>query len=92
MEPRGTARLHVRIDDDIRKSIRLYAKQNGITISQAARELLRQAIGAPAAPIDRGWREGFIHGHRVYRMEQAKRDREGIAPAARARTVQRRQG
>jgi antitoxin component of RelBE/YafQ-DinJ toxin-antitoxin module len=85
VETRGTARLHIRIDDDIRKSVRLYAKNNGVTISQAARELLRQAIGAPAQPIDRGWREGFMHGHRVYTVERIKRDREVAAVQMRRR-------
>jgi hypothetical protein len=71
-----SARLHIRIDRDIDRAIKHYAKVNNITVSQAARELLRQAIGAPAAPIDRGWREGFAHGHRVYQLEATKRARE----------------
>lgn len=74
-------RLHVRLDKEIAQAISSYAKIHGLTKSQAARELLRQAIGAPAAPIDRGWREGFMHGHRVYQMEKAKRDRDAAAIA-----------
>jgi antitoxin component of RelBE/YafQ-DinJ toxin-antitoxin module len=47
-----------RIDEDLDQQLRSYAADNGLTQSQAARELLRQALGY-ADPVDRGWREGF---------------------------------
>ena len=62
-------RLHIRTDDDIDRGIRRFARDNGLTVSQAARELLRQALDHPPKPIDRGWREGFVHGHRAFQLQ-----------------------
>lgn len=55
-------RLHFRLDFDLQKEIVLFAKRNGLNLSQAARDLLRQALGN-ADPVDRGWREGFALGY-----------------------------
>jgi hypothetical protein len=73
-------RLHIRTDRDIDRGIQQFAKRHDLTVSQAARELLRQAIGSPAKAIDRGWLEGFAHGHRAYQLELAGRT-EGVPPA-----------
>lgn len=54
-------RLHVRVDLELQRELAAFAKRNGLTISQAARELLRQALGH-AEPVSRGWREGFSAG------------------------------
>ena len=56
-------RLHVRLDRDLQKGIASFAKQSGLTTSQAARELLRQALQSPPEPVSRGWREGFAQGY-----------------------------
>lgn len=54
-------RLHIRLDRDIDQGIDAFAEENGLTTSQAARELLRQALTS-AEPVDRGWREGYMQG------------------------------
>lgn len=55
-------RLNIRTDGDIERGLREYMKQNKLTRSQAARELLRQVLQI-ADPVTRGWLEGFAKGH-----------------------------
>jgi hypothetical protein len=57
---------------DLERALRAFMRENDLTRSQATRELLRRALGHPVAPIDRGWREGFVHGLRAFKLEQAK--------------------
>lgn len=51
-------RLSCRLDRELDRAIEHYAARNGLTTSQATRELLRQAL-TDANDISRGWREGF---------------------------------
>ena len=60
--PAGVGRLNFRVDHDLDKLVRTFAKRNGLTVSQAARELLRQVAGR-AKDVTRGWHEGFNKGY-----------------------------
>jgi flagellar biosynthesis/type III secretory pathway protein FliH len=55
-------RLNFRTDPDLDKLVRHFAKAHDLTVSQAARELLRQVAGREQ-PITRGWHEGFAAGY-----------------------------
>ncbi len=59
---RAVARLNFRTDSDLNKFVRHFAKRNNLTVSQAARELLRQVAGR-AKDVTRGWHEGFNKGY-----------------------------
>lgn len=71
------SRLNVRLDAELQRGIAAFAARSGLTISQAARDLLRQALGH-ANPVDRGWREGFAAGH----AEHQRRVLEASAPGS----------
>ena len=60
--PRQVPRLNFRTDHDLDQLVRHYAQANRLTVSQAARELLRQVAGR-AKPVTRGWQEGFAAGY-----------------------------
>lgn len=55
-------KLNFRTDADLDRFVRGYAKRNRLTVSQAARELLRQAMGG-VSDVNRGWQEGFNKGY-----------------------------
>jgi hypothetical protein len=60
--PAQVGRLNFRTDTDLDKFVRHFAKRNKLTVSQAARELLRQVAGR-AKDVTRGWHEGFNKGY-----------------------------
>lgn len=71
-------RLNIRLDRQLDRGLREYAKSNKLNRSQAARELLRQILGV-ADPVSRGWLEGFSRGYADGRRgveEGARRVRE----------------
>lgn len=55
-------RISSRIDKATELGLRSFAMENGLTRSQAVRELLRQGLGR-AEPVERGWHEGFSMGY-----------------------------
>jgi len=54
-------KISCRCDPELDRAIDAFADSNGLTRSQAVRELLRQVVGY-ADPVDRGWREGYAAG------------------------------
>jgi hypothetical protein len=54
-------RISARLDKELDAALRAYARDNGLSPSQALRELLRQSL-SDAEPVTRGWREGFAEG------------------------------
>lgn len=84
----SAGRIHVRLDPELRRAVTTYGVKNGLTISQAVRELLRQAVGQPPEPVSRGWREGFAQGHADYMRQalqggaQARESHDWMAGAA----------
>lgn len=54
-------RISCRVDPELDRAILDYGQKNGLTHSQAVRELLRQIV-TQASPVTRGWHEGFAKG------------------------------
>lgn len=52
----------LRLDRELDAAIRHYADRNGLTFSQACREILRQAV-TTADDVTRGWLEGQKKGY-----------------------------
>jgi hypothetical protein len=57
------------MDDEMRAALSLYAANHNITVSAAARDLIRFGLGITPSSIDRGWREGYRMA--VYAVTQA---------------------
>jgi hypothetical protein len=72
-------RITARIDRELDAALRHYAEQNGLTRSQAIREVLRQSL-TNAEPITRGWLEGFARG-RSEALSAQQQALSGIEPA-----------
>lgn len=72
-------RLHFKTDRELDRFVRTYAEANRLTVSQAARELLRQVMGT-AKPITRGWLEGYAKGYGEARAELEHKARKLTPP------------
>jgi plasmid stability protein len=42
------------LDDDLKRRLRVRAAENGRSMEEEAREILRQALGQPSAPVNLG--------------------------------------
>lgn len=71
------ASLSCQLDRELEDALSLYARENGLTRSQATRELLRQAL-SDAEPVSRGWREGFSHACNEVQQALSAIGRRGI--------------
>ncbi len=54
--------ISVRVSDDLYAQLEVFARANGLTLSQAAREVLSRAL-MDVDDVTRGYREGIVRGH-----------------------------
>lgn len=54
------ATLQVRLDPELDRALQHHAASAGISVSAAARDLLRRALGVVSSPYEAGWREGYV--------------------------------
>lgn len=58
----ASSRICFRVDRELSVAINEYAHRNGLLLSQAIREVLRQKL-TDASDVTRGWHEGFAKGY-----------------------------
>jgi plasmid stability protein len=55
----GAYHFNLWLDEELETALRLHAAESGLKLSQAARDLLRHALGLVASPRDAAWREAY---------------------------------
>jgi hypothetical protein len=51
--------INVVLDPEMHRAVLLFADRQNLTVSQAVRTLLRDALRIPSSTQDAGWREGY---------------------------------
>jgi predicted nucleic acid-binding OB-fold protein len=63
----GSYHFNLWLDSELEAALRHYAAEKGIKLSQAARDLLRHALGLVSTPREAAWIEAFNEASAVTR-------------------------
>ena len=59
IRPMAGYHLNVIVPLELERALRQHARDAGLSVSQATRDLLRHALGVVPTTRDAGWREGY---------------------------------
>lgn len=63
----GSYHFNLWLDAELEAALRHYATEKGVKLSQAARDLLRHALGLVSAPREAAWLEAYNEASAVTR-------------------------